>query len=172
MRDPFHLHLADEKHLVAVFQCQPFQVDIVYIARCLGRKFDGLREIAECRDEGGEVFQANLRRCDIQFDGRMIQQIGRTNCFTGMDMGAVYFKIRFRQLDFKVVNDRAVLVGYDVERQFVQRKARSLVETHLLDVGIEAVLVECLHRDLGTYVPDVDMFGIELSGVAAAFFTS
>ena len=39
-----------------------------------------------------------------------------------MDMGAVYFKICFWQLDFKVVNDRAVFVGYDVERKFVQRK--------------------------------------------------
>ena len=80
-----------------------------------------------------------------------------------MDMGAVYFKVRFRQLDFKVVNDRAVLVGYDVERQFVQRKARSLVETHLLDVGIEAVLVECLHRNFSTHIADVDMLGVELS---------
>ena len=81
-----------------------------------------------------------------------------------MDMGAVYFKICFWQLDFKVVNDRAVFVGYDVERKFVQRKTRSLVETHLLDIGIEAVLVECLHRDFGTYIADVNMFGIELSG--------
>ena len=81
-----------------------------------------------------------------------------------MDMGAVYFKICFWQLDFKVVNDRAVFVGYDVERKLVQRKARSLVETHLLDISIEAVLVECLHRDFGTHIADVNMFGIELSG--------
>ena len=80
-----------------------------------------------------------------------------------MDMGAVYFKICFWQLDFKVVNDRAVFVGYDVERKLVQRKARSLVETHLLDIGIEAVLVECLHRDFGTYIADVNMLGIEIT---------
>ena len=81
-----------------------------------------------------------------------------------MDMGAVYFKICFWQLDFKVVNDRAVFVGYDVERKLVQRKARSLVETHLLDIGIEAVLVECLHRNFSTHIADVDMLGVELSG--------
>ena len=32
------------------------------------------------------------------------------------------------------------------------------------DIGIEAVLVECLHRDFGTYIADVNMLGIELSG--------
>ena len=58
---------------VAVFQCQPFQADIVYVARCLGRSSMVSEKLRKCRDESGEVFQANLRRCDIQFDWRMIQ---------------------------------------------------------------------------------------------------
>ena len=76
MGDPFQLHFSYEKHLVAVPECQPFQVDIINVAGRLGRQLDRLREILEGGDERRQVFQANLRRGDIEFQRSLVEQFG------------------------------------------------------------------------------------------------
>ena len=94
----------------------------------------------------------------------MVQQLGSIADFAHVYPGLAYFQIGFRQLDFEVIDKRAVAVADDIHREFVQRKAGCLIETHLFDVRVETVLIERFHGNLGTQVLDVHMFGVELTG--------
>lgn len=89
-----------------------------------------------------------------------------------MDMGAVYFKICFWQLDFKVVNDRAVFVGYDVERKFVQRKPEASSKLIFLILALRLSLLNAFIEILALILRMSICLALNFPGVVAAFFTS
>lgn len=89
-----------------------------------------------------------------------------------MDMGAVYFKICFWQLDFKVVNDRAVLLATMLSESLFSEKPEASSKLIFLILALRLSLLNAFIEILALILRMSICLALNFPGVVAAFFTS